>query len=210
MIEAAVISSETWIKIGLSLATLAAGVMKLAPWIYKTLDDRARKRNEASQIKALRSMARMFTLMSSLTTPKARLADRVIVFAGHNGGSMPEAGKPYYVSAINSELGYDTAFENRPENRYQEVAVDRDYVNLLLDAYDEEYVHLLTDEMPTCLLRDYYLSEGVVESFVFFLRTTGHHFIYASVANTDKVATEGEVREIQRVMNMVKTSINNT
>jgi len=208
------VSGEHWIKFATTALLFFIGLFKLLPYVVDKVAlyhaDKQKNRVEVQQISALRTMARMFDLMDSLTQKHKTLADRVIIFSGHNGGSMPEAGKPYFVSAIHSTLSRRDAIGGRPEDAYRLITVDGHYVRLLLETYENGYVHLRTDNMPECMLQDFYIEDSVKEALVFFIKTTGNHFIYASVANTGALFSESDLREIKRVMNLIKTVMRDT
>jgi hypothetical protein len=162
---------------------------------------------QRQQIAGMRAMAYCYELMDDMVDKEDGCCDRVVVFNGHNGGMLPDPGRPYYVSAIHSSFGEGRSHDKRPEALYRKILVDTYYVNMLLECYEKKWVLLDTLKMPDSLLRDFYLSEGVTQSLVFFLKTSGHSFVFGSTSTVGRSFSESELRDNYRMMNLMRTSM---
>ena len=124
------------------------------------------------------------------------LVDRALLFQGHNGGDIPTIDKPYYVTMITKSVARDHL---KSLGIYQNIQVDPAYIKLLGHIIKHGYYHFITDKEDDCLLKDYYLTEGVKESIIVYIDTTrSNSIVYASFANfSDKRFTPVTVAKIR-------------
>ena len=98
-------------------------------------------------------------------------ATRVMLFRGSNGGGLPMVGGEFYVKAIHQSL-LEEEVHNLVE-RYNNVLIDGHYANLLRDIVTHGSVKINVDEIPDCLLKKIYLTEGIKYSEVHYLVSKG-------------------------------------
>jgi hypothetical protein len=108
-------------------------------------------------------------------------SSRTILWAGHNGGGLPAGGSPFYTTAIHRVIA--PGHIDVPGS-YSKLLVDAPYVQMLVDTIEHlgKAVHLVTEQMPSCQLRDYYEAEGVTASLVIGLGIKDAKFYYLSLA----------------------------
>lgn len=169
--------------------TLSAGVFAFIKWYLPY-------RNEHQQIKktvsGLESIDRMYQSMIAML---GEGVDRVILLAGHNGGGIPVASKPFYISAIRWVTRRDN--ESTIE-QYQKIAVDAHLQDLVLKMREAPYLSIHTEAMPPCKLRSYYEAEGVSNAILIFLAIRDKKFFFISLANYESPAPSD--RQITRLM----------
>ena len=61
--------------------------------------------------------------------------------------------------------------------------------------------------MPDSLLKDFYTSEGVTESLVFFLKTSGNSFVFGSTSTVGRGFSDLELLDNRRMINLMRTSM---
>jgi hypothetical protein len=92
-------------------------------------------------------------------------ADRFLVLMAANGIEKYKVVSALYESSkSDKELRVVDAVR-----RYQNILIDDQYREMLYMAEQYGLVWLKTNEMEDCLLKELYVSEGVTESFIFFL-----------------------------------------
>lgn len=105
-------------------------------------------------------------------------ASRVLLLKTSNGGGKPRPGHPLYsticMESVDPPLmpqtgGWDTQ------------RLDEQYSRMLAALIQNKYVHLVTEKMPTGLLRDVYLPQGIVQSEVMALGEGKKSFYYVSL-----------------------------
>lgn len=135
-------------------------------------------------------------------------AERVILFRGHNGGGYPAPGMPYYVSA--SRCWTSLGSEQQILNNYRNLLVDAEYITMLLDAWSDrkKAVVLITEQMPDCELKSYYLAEGVSTSMVIILGMRERSLFYMSAAKYGGLFEEAEKTLIRLSANALWQDIN--
>ncbi len=216
---------DATVKLAVAIATLIASAIGFTKWYLGFRSDNRAKRaeaaarhseneflrlqqlNEERQIAGLRAIAYILDVMKSMTQPGINICDRAIMFNGHNGGGLPDPSRPYYISAIYSETSSAYKLAERPEARYKLVPVDSQYVFTLLQSHQYGSVRLITDDMPECVLRDYYMTEGVNESIIYFVRMAANIFVFLSVARIGRRFTDAERRESNRCVQLIRAAM---
>lgn len=171
------------------------------PWHRKSIVKR-------KSVKELRTIQRIYTIMHEMVAETS--AERIIVFAGHDSGSSPKAGSPYYVSSIYWKVRHDACrhdvcvdvkeLDSKTHSDiadYKEVSVDEHYIEMLLELEDKGTVHYKTEDLPEdSQIRDFYDMEGVTESIITFLGYQKTDLLYMSAASfaNDGFSEDDEVR----------------
>jgi len=106
-------------------------------------------------------------------------ADRVMLFAGKNGGGIPSVGKPYSVSLIQA-AGHGV--DHSIATDYIDLPVDMHYVGLLEDIGRRGYVELHSDDLPACQIARYYSAENVTHSLWVFIGLKDMSFLFLSIS----------------------------
>lgn len=142
-------------------------------------------------------------LMAQLKDTPA--VQRVLVFAGRNGGGIPKPGEPYVVTA---EDGWSEVPGKHPLETYaNDLLVDDDYIHMLETMVREGKVVNVTDEMPrTSALRSYYVDEGVKCSALYFIdiKESDNRLRYLSVASYAGPFTDTDVVQIERCVHQLR------
>lgn len=146
---------------------------------------RRRKRNYVNQMHHLNRIQEKMAAIRHLDT-----VDRVVMFAGHNGGGLPRASSRYYTTALHWEVEEDFT---KNVGEYKDIPVDYPYVKMLLQAEDENKSHFTTDSEEDCLLKRYYLVDGVVESVTYYLDIEDNNFIYLTVSTKSGFTDEDKM-----------------
>ena len=134
------------------------------------------------------------------------LVGRALLFQGHNGGDIPTVDKGYYVTMITKSVSREHL---EALGDYEDIRVDPAYIKLLGHIIKHGYYHFIVDKEDDCLLKDYYLAEGVKESIIVYIDTTrSNSIVYASFANfSDKRYTPMTVAQIRTHATGVQSAI---
>lgn len=117
--------------------------------------------------------------------------DRVLLFRGGNGGSVPKIGKDYYIKATFE------AHKVEPQRSllkvYDNIIPDVAYITLLLNLIENKNEFFVVDSMADCLLKKIYGAENVVAAEVFLLHQTKEYIFYCSVASKTNAAFHEDI-----------------
>jgi len=86
---------------------------------------------------------------------------------------------------------------------YKELVVDAEYIRMLVEVGRQGFFHFDPDQQPSCQLKAYYESEGVVDSYVLFLAVVDCSFIYLSACRYDGKFTPHQVIELKLLANLI-------
>lgn len=117
-------------------------------------------------------------------------APRVLLLSTANGGGLPNPSGPLYITAIDEAPDSDMP---SVLERIQGVRTDKHYEKLIMQLIDNGFVEVKTSELPDCVLRDYYLSDGIEYAIVFAVAPLSDKFVYLSVAWTIDMSNEFEM-----------------
>ena len=170
-----------------AIATIATGAFAFVKWY---LPHRREKKTNANTIQGLQSISRVYDTMREMEHSSI---DRIILFAGHNGGGIPTASKPFYVTALHwiADVASSKIIED-----YVNIRVDSDYVAMLLSAREKGWLSLDVSTMPDCKLKQYYLLEGVTHSLIVFLAVKDKKFFYFSAATSAPGGIDANTRNM--------------
>lgn len=107
--------------------------------------------------------------------------ERILIFKAHNGGAAIKPTGELYVTALYED--YIHPFSTTKAN-YVKYPVDKEYARMILEVIQNGRKDLVTQDMPDCMLRNVYLTEGVVCSKLFYLRQDKQSIYYMSAASS--------------------------
>jgi hypothetical protein len=168
--------AEEIIKFG---GAAIVGAIGLATYFFKSgawKEIKLRKRS-MDFVHGMESLQRIYSCMARI---QHNFASRVLIFSGHNSGGLPRVGSGFWVSALHWVEHPRNALTNFGD--YENISVDLQYITMLLDANKEGTVFLKVAEMPSSLLKNYYMAEGVSESIIVFLGIREKSMFYMSIA----------------------------
>lgn len=117
--------------------------------------------------------------------------DRVVVFRGTNGGSIPQVGSPYMVASLHGHPQEVADLYKEP------VRVDQFYARLLSRLALNKGALLTTATMPPDAdLTKSHKVEGVVQAKLYFLALDPRRLLFLSVASYTHQFTEQELAKI--------------
>lgn len=175
--------------IATAIGTIATGAFAFVKWY---LPWRREKKQNVKTISGMQSIHNLYGAMQEMVDPAI---DRIILFAGHNGGGIPSASKPFYVTALH---WIADAASGKVIEDYAGIRVDAEYVSMLLSIREKGHVFYVTDEMPDCKLRQYYHLEGVSQSIIVFLTVKNKRFYYLSAASHQTAGLT--LKQVSRVL----------
>ena len=161
--------------------------------IVKHQLEEERRRNKALEFKIALYETAYFKDLNRQELAKLKHeihAPRVLLLSTANGGGLPTVAGPLYISAIDEAPDSDTP---SVLERVQGIRTDKHYEKLIMQLIDNGFVEIKTKELPDCLLRDYYLSDGIEYAIVFAVAPLEDKFVYLSVAWTVDMSSEFEV-----------------
>ncbi len=153
------------------------------PWRHKAKEKGRRKRETAAQETVMQGMARLNDAYSAMYgIVSATKASRVILFAGHNSGGIPNAGNPFYLSAVH---WFFVADHRAKFVGYKNLAVDGHLVKALIDLRTDLLQSYVVAQMEACQLKDYLRLEGVEHCVLCYVGVFDRQFLFLSIANYD-------------------------
>ena len=156
-----------------AIGVIATGAFAFIKWY---LPWRRERSLNANTISGLQSISRVYETMKEI---EESAVERVILFAGHNGGGIPSASKPFYVTALHWVADAESS---KIIEDYVNIRVDAEYVTMLLTIRERGFLMLETKSMPDCKLKHYFQLEGVTASMVVFLTVKDKRFYYFSAS----------------------------
>jgi hypothetical protein len=150
-------------------------------------------------IEGIESLAEVSEL---LVSTKKYGVERVILWCGHNGGGVPQPGKPFYTTAMQWHILDDKS--NYDLSNYRHITVDPTYINMLLQVLQTNTVMLSTSEMSPCQLKTYYKAEGVTHSMIIKVGIKPKQIFYLSMAKyKDEPFSEADLVGCELIANSV-------
>lgn len=116
-------------------------------------------------------------------------AERISFFRTHNKDGRPSHDKDYKTTCVRGA--------RYQERMYKDVVVDTQYTEMLLHIlnHQDHYYDFITAEEPPCMLKEYYETEGVGRSLIYYIKSTKSGISYVSFAKTDPSAFTKEDRD---------------
>lgn len=178
------------------LAVIIAGAVGLGArsYIAAWFAERQKRIGQRDNYLGMVEFAQLYQICDVLV--REDFVDRILLFTGSNGGGVPCAGSPYYVTAT---AGYSNVPGVRPERPYSgRLPVDGHYIGLLLELCRTGQVLCTPSKMPDrAYLKAFYTNEGVKQSMLCFLKLDSTKLIYFSVANYTREFTVDEKEKIE-------------
>jgi len=158
------------------------------------------RRNKLNLNQQLKAIAEVYAVMAKIEDLPS--VDRILLLELTNGGHKPMPGSRMYAKAIWVSV-HDIA--QRPDilERYDRVLVDEEYIRMVVKTQSQPAVMLKVREMPECLLKSLYISEGVIYSEVYHIYTDSK----ASATFIVSVATYQEDSALEAQQEKLKASV---
>lgn len=132
-------------------------------------------------------------------------ADRIMLFAGKNGGGIPSVGKPYSVSLIQA---VGNGVDHSIATDYIDLPVDMHYVGLLEDIGRKGNVAIHTNELPECQIKHYYNAENIQHSLWVFIGLRDMSFLFVSISkHFERPFTDEEKTRLLLKANSIKREL---
>jgi hypothetical protein len=117
--------------------------------------------------------------------------DRVLIFRGGNGGSIPKLGKDYFVKAV---------FEAHKQHpvvsslkTFAGVIPDSHYISILLNIMEKKKESIEVQQLPNSLLKKIYMSENITFSDIHILCQTEEYIFFCSVSTKQNINFNGDI-----------------
>lgn len=196
------------VAVGLGAAAFFAGVFKLAQRLTEAAAGRIEKRisgeatvaDKRQNYLGIKDIAKLYEIFENIVGEN--FVDRILLFTGANGGGVPKAGKPYFVSAT---AGWSTN-GGHPERPYSgRIPPDAFYMASLVEMIEQGSVTFTTETMPPkSHLKAWYKQEGVVQSMMFWLQLDAKELIYCSIASYKAEFTDGQRIKLEMYADQVR------
>lgn len=159
------------------IAAAGALLTSIATVLMVQAKKRLLQRRSSSAENAVIDAATVYRLLNE--TAAHLCADRALVLFASNGGGVPAAGKPIYISIL-YEL-FSGATQESIMSKFQSVPVDYAYMEMLSQVAEKNVWHGSPDDLRPGFLRTHYQEEGVQYSYVIKIATTETRFYYLSL-----------------------------
>ena len=158
------------IIMGLSAVLLWSG------WIIKkgidSYNTKKQKKQKEDYLSSLKAVANVYKSMSNINDLLE--VNRVFLLEVSNGGHRPKPGGVIYAKSIEIKVDFDSPNNTRDDllAKYEKVRVDESYIRMILQAQMTEKPYtFLVDKHDPCILKSFYLSEGVKYSEIYHIYT---------------------------------------
>jgi len=185
-------------------ATLLA-VLSAAPKIFRVLKEWREAAKKDLVVDGLQRTRRTYAAVEDIA--KVSGAQRVILFAGHNGGGIPQPSSPFWVSS--TYLHATTDELERVISEYQNLKIDAMGIEVLLSCQRNEHVVLKMDDLPDgSMLKKHYRVEGVKHAVLFFVDIIENKFFFVSMARyDDEPFSEDQIVRASLKVNIMRQSM---
>lgn len=137
---------------------------------YETKKARKKREKKEGVVEGLRSIAKVYNAMSNLR--KCDEIERVLLLEVSNGGNTPRPGSKVYASAVNVKH-MDSLMGKEILEKYERVKIDDEYINMCITVQAGNEYRMHVEKHHNCLLKDFYVAEGVKYSEVYHIYTDG-------------------------------------
>ncbi len=107
--------------------------------------------------------------------------DRILIFRGGNGGSIPKLGKDYHIKAVFE--AHKTYPQTSSLKTYAGITPDSHYISMLLNLMENNKESFVIDQMQDSLLKRIYDYEGIKYSEVYSLCQTEEYIFFISFSS---------------------------
>lgn len=158
--------------------------------------------NRKSKLDVLEGVERLRSIYHAMEKCLDNKCQRVLLLSAHNSGGIPSPLTPFYMSAIHWAT-------NDPAHRaalsgYTKIRIDSDYTNMLLQMQAHGDYHFDMDKNEGSMLRKFYESEGVADSYLCFVGIYKNNFVYMSFASFSEKFTDTEQTRFRLIANEIK------
>ena len=124
----------------------------------------------------LQDLSKIFRIIERILTQSE--AHRVLVLKASNGGGVPKPGSEMFIKLL-----YAATEEEEPNiyEKYNSIKVDGQYIEMLINIQKNGQVIENIEELPNCLLKRIYQSEGIKYAEVYFLGNTATEMYYCAI-----------------------------
>jgi hypothetical protein len=161
-------------------AVQVAALGLLATWLRQYTENLKARKSE----NALLDAAKIYQILNENATRMK--TDRCLVLYTANGGGIPSAGNPLYVSILYEIIRMDGL---KPiANEFQSVALDQAYINLLSQVIEtsDPGIHGKVEDMEPGMLKQIYIEEGVKQFYLGKITGTQKRFYFYSMRWMDE------------------------
>ena len=168
---------ETMLKGGLGTAFVAVAVATLKA-AEKFIPFLIAKKMRVDVLAGINELSAVYSEMENAIQEDG--AERVLMFAAHNGGKKPTKLTPFFTSVIHAAA--KTIEQRQRASGYSEISVDSHYQDMLIEMDRVGYFHFTVGKHPGTMLQDFYEAEGVTDSLLFLLGYWNNKMVYCSFA----------------------------
>ncbi len=158
------------LKIILQSSVITAVVGLLTNELIKKIKQYSKAKKEEYNRESILALCDVVRSMKRLET--AGSIERVLLIEVSNGGDRLMPGSIAYANAIDIVL--DDQHEDEEAKllkRYTNVRLDPDYLNMCVEAEQKGVYKFITSNESPCLLKDFYINEGIKYSEIFHIYT---------------------------------------
>lgn len=204
------------------LAPIGAGIFALIKiWLHLKFKYKEKKTTETMIPKADRHnelpIVELKSIIQSVTADIANIlyfmddvilktdAAKVVLLKCHNGGDVPNISGPLYSTVL-----YEAKRpgEERVADRWQKQPLDEQYILMLMRLFKEKKIVISTSELKECILKDIYVSSGVIFSKVVEVYVSQGKYFYLSVVykKSPSELRPEEKDEIRNCVNKIRNT----
>lgn len=132
--------------------------------------------------------------------------ERFLIMRAHNSGGIIKPNTPLYTSVIYED--YTHPFKSVKDD-YQRLAVDEEYLRMLVSLCSQKSVKVFTSDLPNGMLKSIYEGEGVKYAEFYYLGQDKKNIYYCSCATSTSAWEDNSYQKmtIQIQMNTIKNNI---
>ena len=110
--------------------------------------------------------------------------DCVMMVKGSNGGAVPKPGSDFYVRVINEKHKLNI---NISQEKFTGIKVDTHHIETLIKLSTNNVLKFVVSEMPDCLLKRIWTSEGFTYKELHFIHATDTEMYYISIGTISEL-----------------------
>lgn len=134
---------------------------------------------------------------------KLEYVSRILLFVGADSGRAPDPTRPYHVKCIKGWFD-ETETRADPEALYALFRPDTEYVEMLVEMIENGFSSQVVANMLPCKLKEFYMHEGIVHSYLFYMQTNDNELTFVSVASHKAEFTNFEAMIIKSLIQEAK------
>ena len=196
-----------FVKLFTGICSIVGAIYGGVKWAWpRWKEHRQARKVVGGFIQMAEAMQKNHDILSGLVHRNSRIANRAIIFRGHNGGGQPSSKTPFHTSASMWESDRDDNF--RAIATYQSLCVDWPYCQMLLEVIEKKLAVMEVKTMPAGLLRDIYHREKVYHAALAFIGIQGNEIIYISVARLlNEPFSNDDITQLKLAANEIKNNL---